>query len=91
VAVGVDGPTASHARPPEVHDPALRREAVFSGWLMTSFESICACQIALMATDLHGVGSHATMRPEVGGGHGCGDHGAMACRGESVRMKIICP
>jgi hypothetical protein len=35
---------------------ALRREAVFSGWLMTSFKSICGCQIALMATDLDGGG-----------------------------------
>src|SRR5271166_192195 len=42
------------------------REAVFSGWLMASFELIFGCQIALMATDLHGVGSHATTRPEAG-------------------------
>ena len=44
-----------------------------------------------MATDLHGVASHATMRPEVGRGRGRSDHGAMACRGDSVRMKINRP
>jgi hypothetical protein len=67
----------------------IRREAPFSGWLMASFESICGCRIALMATDLHGVGGHATMRPEVGRGRG--DHGPIACRGESVWIKISRP
>ena len=44
--------------------------------------------IVLMATDLHGVDGHATTRLEVGRGGGCGGHGAIACRGESVRMEI---
>jgi hypothetical protein len=33
---------------------------VLSGWLVASFESKCGCPKALMATDLHGVGAHAT-------------------------------
>ena len=82
---------AAQQAPTEGTTAALRREAVFSEWLMASFESICGCQIALMATDLHGVASHATMRPEVGRGRGRSDHGAMACRGDSVRMKINRP
>ena len=69
----------------------LRREAAFSGWLIASFESTCGCQIVLMATDLHCVGDHATMRLEPGDGRGRGDHGAMACRGESMRIKISRP
>ena len=36
-------------------------------------------------------GSRATRDPKLAAEHGCGDHGAMACRGESVRMKISGP
>ena len=70
---------------------ASRREAVLFGSLMASCESICGCQIVLMATDLHGVGSHATTRPEFGRERGRGDQGAMAWLGESVRIKINRP
>ena len=52
---------------------------------------ICVNMRVSLATDLHGVRSHATTRPEVGRGRGCGDHGAMACRGESERIKISLP
>jgi hypothetical protein len=42
----------------------------------------------IVGTGFHGVCTHATTRPEVGGECGRYDHGAMACRGESIRMKI---
>ena len=77
--------------PPEGHESGV---TVGSGGFGVVAGVICVdmgCQIVLMATDLHGVDGHATTRLEVGRGRGCGGHGAIACRGESVRMKISRP
>ena len=74
--------------PPEGHE---RGVTAGSGAFGMVDGVICVNIRVSLAADLHGVHSHATTRPEVGRGRGCDDHGAMACRGESVRMKISCP
>ena len=47
--------------------------------------------VALVTADLHGVARHAAADRTVAADVSAADHGAMACRGVSVRMKISRP
>jgi hypothetical protein len=79
---------AAQQVPPEGHECGV---TAGSGVFGMVDGVICVNMRVSLATDLRGVRSHATTRPEVGRGRGCGDHGAMACRGESVRINISRP